>query len=384
MYTSNGSAGLMQRPNVAQQFVQTFGGFGPHSQARFLGVGVRVEFNEFRDLIVAKVNDGGSAHRDGTIRVGDILLAVGQSVVVGKTLVQLRPFMIGPRGSSVTLTFKRSIEGTAEFSEFTIELVRGDNLFFLQAENQASAAKLQVFNQQNNEVEMEMNQMRGVLSQSQLEAQHANNEAEVLQTRYRQLQNAIDKCNGDIAEERQQHAALTDHLRRGQDENTQKVQIRTYHEQLTRVEKQLGEIMGNLESEHEESCMLVMELDQEQRVAGINGEKIRKHEGYVAAASQLLSSAEEFKAQRTKEIEHLHSQITAAEAAEQVADGDSENVRAAAGALQEQLAKAQEQRRELEGKLVDVRNTLTEADSEHTIVQNKGVRLFEKQDLVCV
>jgi hypothetical protein len=51
--SGGGSAGPMQRATVAQQFVQSFGGVGPHGQAKGVGVGIRVEFNEARDLVVA-------------------------------------------------------------------------------------------------------------------------------------------------------------------------------------------------------------------------------------------------------------------------------------------------------------------------------------------
>jgi len=148
------------------------------------------------------------------------------------------------------------------------------------------------------------------------------------------------------------------------------------------VEIQLGEVMSNLESEHEESCKLVTELDQEQRIAGMVSEKIREHEGYVARTSENISSVDDVKAQRTMEIEHLKTQIVDAEAARTFIEEECGNVHTAADTIQKKLAKAQTERRELEGKLVEVRNTLTEADSEHKLVENKGQRLFQKLDLV--
>jgi hypothetical protein len=263
MYASAGSGGAMQRPNTAQQFVQSFGGFGPHGQAKGVGVGIRVEFNEAKDLVVAKVNDGGSAHRDGTVRVGDILVAVGQTSVSGKTLLQLRPFMVGPRGSLVQLTFQRRVlrEEADEVSEYTIELVRGDNLYFLQAENQSVASKLEIFKKQNREVEMEMDNMRTVLAQAEGRANMTDSEVQTLQTRYRQLQNAIENCNHDISEERSQQMGLQEQLRQIVEDNPYKNQIRQYHEKLTSVEEQLGTVMSNLEQEHEESCKLLTQVN---------------------------------------------------------------------------------------------------------------------------
>jgi hypothetical protein len=102
------------------------------------------------------VYEGGSAQRNGTVRVGDILLAIGQTSVQGKTLEQLRPFMIGPRGSLVTLTFKRQVLGSGEFSEYTIELMCGNNLYFLQVKTQLAESKLEIFKSNINEVKVEM------------------------------------------------------------------------------------------------------------------------------------------------------------------------------------------------------------------------------------
>jgi len=317
MYASGGgSAGPMQRATVAQQFVQSFGGFGPHGQAKGVGVGIRVEFNEARDLVVARVNDGGSAQRDGTVRVGDILLAVGQTPVKGKTLVQLRPFMIGPRGSLVTLTFRRGVEGTGEFSEYTIELVRGDNFYFLQVENQMTASKLEIFKSNINEVEMEMDSMRTVLAHAQGRAKMTEGEVQTMQTRYRQLQNAIEKCNGDIAEERQMQGNLRSHLKTSESENPYKEHLRNYHEKLTHVEATLGEVMSELAGEHEVSCRLLTELDQEQKIAEMISEKIRNHEGIVARSAEHNTSIEDVIAQRYAEIESLKNQIAETQAKE--------------------------------------------------------------------
>ena len=319
---SGASSQMPPRPSAAQQFVQSFGGFGPHGQPKGVGVGIRVEFNETRDLIVAKVNDGGSAERDGTIRAGDALISIGQTAVAGKTLIQLRPFMLGPRGSTVALTLNRKQSGSNDSSTYTVQLVRGDNFYWLQAENQTSAAKLQVFTRQNDEVEMEMNNMRSILAQSQARAKTSEGEVQALQMRYRQMENAIAKCNGDILEERQHNEALKEKLTKSTDESEHRTQIRLYHEQLTRVEVQLGQVMASLEAEHEESCKLVTQLDQEQMIAEVVSQKIRKHEGFVADNSDRLSNVHQNMEQRKHELGALQKQLVAAEAEYTSMDGD--------------------------------------------------------------
>ena len=326
LYASPGGASgqLPPRPSAAQQFVKNFGAFGPHGQPKGVGVGIRVEFNDARELVVAKVNDGGSAARDGTIRAGDVLLSVGQLAVAGKTLIQLRPFMIGPRGSTVALTLQRKHPGSTDTSSYTVDLVRGDNLYWLEAENQSTAAKLEVFRKQNSEVEVEMNNMRSILAQSQARAKMSEGEVQTMQSRYRQMENAIAKCNGDILEERQQSEAIREDLAKITNETQHRAQIRQYHEQLTRVEVQLGQVMASLAGEHEDSCKLVTQLDQEHMIAEVVSEKIRKHEGFVAESSDNHSNVKDIMEQRRLELKALQEQIAEAEAEYKSMDGDLE------------------------------------------------------------
>jgi len=412
----------MQHANVADQFVHSFGGFGPHGQAKGVGVGIRVEFNQARDLVVARVNEGGSAQRDGTVRVGDILLAIGQTLVEGKTLVQLRPFMIGPRGSLVTLTFKRQVHGSGEFSEYTIELMRGDSLYFLQVENQVAESKLEIFRSNINEVKVEMDNMRTVLAQAQGRVKMTESEMQTMQTRYRQMQNAIEKCIGDIADERQMQANLRDNLQRIESENPYKEQLGAYHEKLTRVEATLGEVMSELGGEHGASCKLLTELDQEHSIAKLIAEKIRNHEGLVARSSEQTTSIEDVLAQRHEEMEHLKNQIAETQAEARRIEQEFETELADSNASQARVALAQvlsfwrcnerfffggacrheeyeisaldvpmtltlavvlqKERADLEVQLDCVRAAVMEAESEMEREVQKGKRLVEKQELV--
>ena len=385
---SSGSAGPQTRVNVAQQFVHSFGGFGPHGQPNGVGVGFRVEFNEAQEVIVTRITAGGSAARDGTLRVGDILTAIGQTPVSGKTLIQLRPYIIGPRGSLVTLTFRRpttgqgAVPGAGKYSEYTIDLVRGDNLYFLQADNKSSSTKLDQLRRHNVEVEREMDNFRTILAQSQGRARMSSSELAAMQARYDQLQASIKNCKSEMAERQDEHAVLRETVEANESANPYKPQIRQFHEQLTRVEVQLGQVMMQLEAEHKESCKLVLQLDQEQRIAHAVGEKINEHEGFVSRKSQHHTDINDVIAQRQSELEDLRQQVVVGEA-EFVAMQDLLGAgKTTPQDVEEKINQAQQERRDLEAQLLDLRNTLFETDAEYKNVLDKQNRLNEKHELV--
>lgn len=81
------------------------------------------------------------------LQVGDILMTVNGENVRGKKLSQLRPLIVGPKGTFAALGLKRYTGGPSnldEYTEYTVELVRGDPIFFLEAENAKGKMKLQV------------------------------------------------------------------------------------------------------------------------------------------------------------------------------------------------------------------------------------------------
>eukprot|EP00960_Hanusia_phi_P034445 751078-Hanusia_phi.AAC.3 len=92
------------------------------------GVGLFFIQNDSNMSEVDEIIQGSSASADGTIQVGDILLAVDGVSVVGKDLCQARDLIVGPPDSLVSLTFARS---RAEFDpqgksskEYTVRLKR--------------------------------------------------------------------------------------------------------------------------------------------------------------------------------------------------------------------------------------------------------------------
>lgn len=74
----------------------------------------------------------GSAERDGTCRVGDMIVSVDEREVLGQPLAALRSLILGVQGSSVRLGFRRreGLVSDGRFSSFAVELMRGSAEFF--------------------------------------------------------------------------------------------------------------------------------------------------------------------------------------------------------------------------------------------------------------
>ena len=169
----------------------------------------------------------------------------------------------------------------------------------------------------------------------------SDSEVQTLQTRYRQLQNAIEKCNGDIAEERHMQTGLREESCQSQNESQYKAQMHQCHDKLTRVEAKLGEVMTTLESEHGASCKLLAELDQEEKIAEMVAEKIRKHEGFVERSSNHNTSVEAVMAQRHEELQELKNQIAKAQVEYEHIEEDYQAELASAEAVQSKLSQEQ-------------------------------------------
>jgi hypothetical protein len=73
------------------------------------GVGMLIEQEEgSADVIVTHIKSGGAADREGSIKVGDMLLSVDGRAVAGMHLPYIFKIVAGPVGSTVTLQLRRS------------------------------------------------------------------------------------------------------------------------------------------------------------------------------------------------------------------------------------------------------------------------------------
>lgn len=84
-----------------------------------------------REVFVKEIVVGGSASREGTVQVGDIILAVDGAEVSGSELNKMRNLILGEIGTFATLQFLRRTPDGEEL-EYTISLIRGHQQYFEQ------------------------------------------------------------------------------------------------------------------------------------------------------------------------------------------------------------------------------------------------------------
>ena len=109
------------------------GGNAPHMS----GVGIFFQQESDGKVYVNTIVSGGSAERDGRVRVGDVMCSVDGRDVIGEPVSVLRSLLLGHEGSNVVLTFARAVEpgeadheGGTVIAKFDVELPRGSPEYF--------------------------------------------------------------------------------------------------------------------------------------------------------------------------------------------------------------------------------------------------------------
>lgn len=91
------------------------------------GIGLNFANDESdNQLRVKSILKGGSAEKNGSIRVGDILISVGGNDIQGIPASELRNILRGEVGKSVTLTLLRIDVESGSTSNYEVYLVRGN------------------------------------------------------------------------------------------------------------------------------------------------------------------------------------------------------------------------------------------------------------------
>ena len=104
------------------------------------GVGIFFQQEGDGKVYVKTIVSGGSAERDGRVRVGDVMCGVDGRDVIGEPVSVLRSLLLGHEGSNVVLTFARAVDPSAEgdavgdggtvIAKFDVELQRGSPEYF--------------------------------------------------------------------------------------------------------------------------------------------------------------------------------------------------------------------------------------------------------------
>ena len=109
------------------------GGNAPHMS----GVGIFFQQESDGKVYVNTIVSGGSAERNGRVRVGDVMCSVDGRDVIGEPVSVLRSLLLGHEGSNVVLTFARAVEpgeadheGGTVIAKFDVELPRGSPEYF--------------------------------------------------------------------------------------------------------------------------------------------------------------------------------------------------------------------------------------------------------------
>ena len=91
---------------------------------RMAGIGAAFESGEGIGLLVHSLVVGGPAESCGLIKKGDELIAVDGTNVCGMGAKDLAQVLIGPVGTSVRVSFVRTVPGSAARQPINVELIR--------------------------------------------------------------------------------------------------------------------------------------------------------------------------------------------------------------------------------------------------------------------
>jgi tropomyosin-2 len=86
------------------------------------------------NVFVRTIYKGGSAELEGSIKVGDSIIAIDKQPVHGVLLRNLKDLLKGDLGSYVTLTMERDYDGS--MTQYDVSLMRGQAEFTMRKENQ--------------------------------------------------------------------------------------------------------------------------------------------------------------------------------------------------------------------------------------------------------
>ena len=182
-----------------------------------------------QEAFVKEIVVGGSASREGTVQVGDIILAVDGAEVSGSELNKMRNLILGEIGTFVTLQFLRRTPDGEEL-EYTISLIRGHQQYFEQLKQKSRMQEeVDQMRQTMRAVDVEREGLRKQLEE--LEGQSGNDQREIDELR-RQLQVAEDTLRGEQQALKMEQEEMMDHAKRLGSLHSQKEQDRLNLEQL--------------------------------------------------------------------------------------------------------------------------------------------------------
>mmetsp|Transcript_2099 Transcript_2099/g.4787 ORF Transcript_2099/g.4787 Transcript_2099/m.4787 type:complete len:390 (+) Transcript_2099:195-1364(+) len=252
------------------------GGSGPHMS----GVGIFFQQESDGKVYVKTIVSGGSAERDGRVRVGDVMCGVDGRDVIGEPVSVLRSLLLGHEGSAVVLTFARAVEagtdgesgdgtfGNTVIAKFDVELLRGSPEYFARMD-------------QSRRYEAEMQDLRQQLKQTLGEEKEIAEEIERVKRVLQLERGASARREKELEDLRASHVrettALTEACRRAETVRREAIgrlapvqsREQDMSEELARMKEKdrlRKEYVDELRKRHEdEASRLEAQLSKEQR-----------------------------------------------------------------------------------------------------------------------
>ena len=193
--------------------------------------------DDIKEAYVKEIVAGGAASREGTVQVGDVILAVDGTEVSGGELNKMRNLILGEIGTFVTLQFLRRTPDGEEL-EYTIALIRGHNQYFEQLKHKSR-------------MQEEVDQMRQTM-------RAVDAERESLRKQLEGLEGQSGRDQGEIDELRRQLQLAEEQLRREQQK------LKMEQEDRMNQERRLGGLRDQKDQDNRNLEQLRGWLDQAQ------------------------------------------------------------------------------------------------------------------------
>mmetsp|Transcript_12347 Transcript_12347/g.19468 ORF Transcript_12347/g.19468 Transcript_12347/m.19468 type:complete len:306 (+) Transcript_12347:109-1026(+) len=265
-------------------------GTGPHMS----GVGIFFQQESDGKVYVKTIVSGGSAERDGRVRVGDVMCGVDGRDVIGEPVSVLRSLLLGHEGSNVVLTFARAVEAGAEgddqdsnnlthtvIAKFDVELTRGSPDYFTRMDA-------------TRRYESELSELRQQLKQSLGEEKEVAEEVERVKRVLQLERGASARREKEMEDIRGSHmrevAALTEACRRAE-----------------QVRREANSRLAPVQSREQDMSEELARMKEKDRLRKEYVEELRKrHEEEAARLEAQL--AKEQRARREEQVQFLNSQ----------------------------------------------------------------------------
>eukprot|EP00960_Hanusia_phi_P017689 520964-Hanusia_phi.AAC.1 len=271
--------------------------------------------------VVAAVTADGSASRDGQIHVGDRITRVQGQSTFGVNTEALAERILGPYGSSVSLSFVRP----GEEREFVVTLIRGSPIYWhLTDQIQILQKTIETLDMEKAKIRSELEQLlmnerkqhfteltekskRHEVYVSELNAQHQQYIESMSQKHESALQQNTDRFMQQIESTKKEHI------------NQMTQAAKNFQATIDEYKKQYSELTAEEKKQHAqtissyEKMQLQLMTEKETQIAQMHdsfNEKLETYNLELRAKSEVLESQQNQNVRLNHEIQSLRAKIT--------------------------------------------------------------------------